>query len=259
MKMTERHSFFSVMLAISLSTVALAGAVSCMRDMTVGGAIDQQGHGGSGGTSGADAGTFACGSATCIAGRDFCLTGPNGGQCSPLPTACAGTASCGCVCSTPAGGPGFCTETTSFNRGQEQCSCQNLGATTNVAVWCAVPTATGSGGNGGSGAGGASGSGGAGGTSGSGGAGGSGASGTFQCGAGTCNAGTEFCVVDPALTHCMPLPQGCTVTGSACGCACQTESGGPGTCPNPALFNEGLRQCSCQNVGATTNAIVSCQ
>jgi len=92
------------------------------------------------------------------------------------------------------------------------------------------------------------------------GAGGAAAATTFACGTGTCDAETEFCVRDPSLTHCVPLPQACAgVTGTRCGCVCQTQGGGPGFCPSPEQLNEGGRQCSCQNVGATTNAMVWCQ
>ena len=268
MKTIERPRIVSVALVatVSIAALACAAASGCTNDMTIGGALGPQGPGGTGGTgnggtgtagTGAGGGNFACGSQTCVVGRDFCLMGPTDpGHCVPLPTACAGTSSCGCVCQTAGGGPGFCADPAQFNYGQGQCSCQNVGATTDVAVWCSLPATSGSAGNGGSGGGG---TGGSGGTVGTGGA--SGGSGMFPCGTTTCNAGTEFCVIDPALTHCMPLPQNCTssTTASACGCACQTQSGGPGTCPNPGQFNEGNRQCSCQNAGATMNAVVYCQ
>jgi hypothetical protein len=243
MKTTERQSLRSVtsVMTLSLAALAWAAAPGCTRDMVVGGAINQQdGQGGAGG----DAGTFRCGSNTCTVGQDFCLVGPTDpGHCMALPTACAGTSSCGCVCDTPGGGPGTCASPGRFNYGLEQCSCQGIGSSANVAVWCSPPATTDGGGSGGGG-----------------GAGGADAGATFPCGTGTCRVGAEFCLIDPALTRCMPLPASCagTASASSCGCACQTQSGGPGTCPDPAQFNEGHYQCSCQNAGATANAVVDC-
>jgi hypothetical protein len=243
MKNTERQRLRSVTSIMTVSIVALAwaAATGCTRDMVVGGAIDQGGQGGAGG--GGDAGTFTCGSSTCTVGHDFCLMGPTDpGHCVSLPGTCTGTATCGCVCDTPNGGPGTCSSPGRFNYGLSECSCQNLGASSNVAVWCSLPNTTGAGGSGGAG-----------------GSEGADAGATFPCGSGTCRLGAEFCLIDPALTRCMALPASCagTASASSCGCACQTLSGGAGTCPDPGQFNEGLYQCACQNAVAG-NAVVDC-
>ena len=116
MKITER--FATTALSIAALTCAVASS-ACMRDMVVGGALSQ---------SDAGTGTFACGSQTCVVGSDFCLMGPaDPGHCVALPTACAGTSSCGCVCQTQGGGPGTCPDPAQFNDGQGECSCQNFG------------------------------------------------------------------------------------------------------------------------------------
>jgi hypothetical protein len=217
---------------LSIAALAWAAASSaCTRDMMVGGALDQQGQG-QGGSAGADAGTFACGSQTCVAGHDFCLMGPvDPGHCVPLPQACAGTSSCGCVCQTQGGGPGTCPDPAQFNDGQGECSCQNFGATSNVAVWCSLPPAPDAG------------------------------SATFPCGTKTCTVGSEICVMGPTASNCVEMPTDCTgnPATATCQCACQTPSDSPGSCPSPGRFNYGLQQCSCPTAGATTNAVVYCQ
>jgi hypothetical protein len=265
----SRHFTSStITLALSLFIAALAVAADpgCTRDMVVGNALGEEGtrgtggsavttasggSTGSGGAGGSDAGTFACGSQTCVVGRDFCLGGPTDtGHCAPLPGACASVASCGCVCATASGGPGICTEPARFNHGLDQCSCQGIGATANVQVWCSPPPDTSDGGGATGGAGGADGTGGAGGAP------------SFPCGSGTCAVGAELCLMAPGYTRCMSFPQpgtACASRDSACGCACGTASGGPGLCPDPALINQGGRQCSCQYMGASANAVVSCQ
>jgi hypothetical protein len=102
---------------------------------TAGGAGGVSGAPGAGGTGGKQ--TFSCGQGTCTVGESFCDTitpGGTGGNttqgCDSIPSACASTPTCACLCPPYAGGG--CIPLVGGIGSYSPCSCSNGGGAVHI-------------------------------------------------------------------------------------------------------------------------------